>query len=195
MAKTKWIVPAVALVLCAVSLIGAGYAAYTATLTDNESATVDNNFIVMSVGTRTLGAEVNIYYDSTVTYTNGDNAVSIYYPYLDKDTTETVTKVSIGTIVVNADETNVGTEVTSDGYKVAVSNLSLTGVTLTGYAVKIYKDAELTQEVTSETVMAYGATLYVALFYEQTGSKDGVSTAPAATGTIGYTLTATANLN
>ena len=66
MAKTKWIVPAIALVICAASLVGAAYAAYTATLTDNESVTADNNYVEMGLGSRTLSNSVDIFYDSMV---------------------------------------------------------------------------------------------------------------------------------
>ena len=64
MAKTKWIVPVVALVLCAVSLIGAGYAQYASSLNDNEAATVNNHY-----GTVTMSGTPGHY---TLTYEDTD---------------------------------------------------------------------------------------------------------------------------
>ena len=129
MAKTKWIVPAVALVLCAASLIGAGYAAYTATLTDNETVTADNNFVVLSLGETQMQSEVNIYYNSTVDYTNHTNPVSKYYPTLDNGQSHELIKVLVGSFKVQADATNKGDEVNVNGYTLSILNLT-TGLEL-----------------------------------------------------------------
>ncbi len=47
--NNKWIVPIVAILLCAVSLIGAGYAALSATLVDNETTTIDNDYLKLTL--------------------------------------------------------------------------------------------------------------------------------------------------
>lgn len=77
MAKTKWIVPAIALVLCAASLIGAGYAAYAASLQDNESVNVSNSYVVVSYGATPTKTNMKIDYDTVNTYSGGaDNTIS-----------------------------------------------------------------------------------------------------------------------
>ncbi len=78
MTNNKWIVPIVAIVLCAVSLIGAGYAAYTATLSDTETATYENDYVVLEVGTHTIGDSIIVEYDSQTTSANGTTSGTVY---------------------------------------------------------------------------------------------------------------------
>ncbi len=69
--NNKWIVPIVAILLCAVSLIGAGYAAFSATLTDTETTTVDNDYLKLTLGANTADAEVDLEYDQDIFYSEG----------------------------------------------------------------------------------------------------------------------------
>lgn len=196
MAKTKWIVPAVALVLCAASLIGAGYAAYSATLTDNETVTADNNFVVLSLGATQMESEVKIYYNSTVDYTNHANPVSKYYPTLDNGQSTELIKVLVGSFTVAANVTNIGDEDTVNGYRLSVQNLN-TGIPLTGVALNVYRTYSEAEGVFSNPVtlseMAFGTTYYLALEYQQ-NDEDVLDAAPAATMNITFKLSAAANI-
>ena len=195
MAKTKWIVPAIAMVLCAASLIGAGYAAYTATLNDTETITADNNFIEMSLGTHTLSNDVDIFYDSDIVYANGVYQSKVWTPYLDRNTTTGAQKLILGSFSVTMNSTNAGDEVTVNGYTLAISALTVDGTynPLAGATVTAYTDAECTSAATLGS-MASGTTYYLALSFNQNGSTNTTDTAPAATIAISYTLTATANI-
>jgi len=195
MAKTKWIVPAIALVVCAASLVGAAYAAYTATLTDNESVTADNNFVEMSLGSRTLSNSVDIFYDSNIVYNNGSEQSKVWIPYLDKETTTGAQKQILGSFKVTVNSTNAGDEVDVDGYTLAISAMTVDGGynPLAGASISAYTDAECTVAATL-TEMVSGTTYYLALTFNQNGSTNTTNTAPAATIDISYTLTATANI-
>lgn len=196
MAKTKWIVPAIAIVICAASMVGAAYAAYTATLTDNESVTADNNFVEMGLGTRTLSDEVDIFYDSNIVYANGVEQSKVWIPYLDKDTTNGTQKQILGSFAVNVTSTNAGSEVTVNGYTLAISALSVASGynPLNGATIAAYTDAECTTPVANLASMVSGTTYYLALTFTQNGSTNTTNSAPAATISISYTLTATANI-
>ncbi len=79
MAKSKWIVPAVAMMLCAVSLIGAGYAAFTATLNDSESTTVNNNYMELSLDeTATETQTLDIDWAEVITYSSNTFQKVVY---------------------------------------------------------------------------------------------------------------------
>ncbi len=195
MAKTKWIVPAIALVICAASLVGAAYAAYSATLTDNESVTADNNFVEMSLGSRTLSNSVDIFYDSNIVYNNGSEQSKVWIPYLDKETTNGAQKQILGSFKVTVNSTNAGDEVDVDGYTLAISAMTVgAGYNpLAGASISAYTDAECTAAATLDEMVS-GTTYYLALTFNQNGSTNTTNTAPAATIDISYTLTATANI-
>ena len=195
MAKTKWIVPAIALVICAASLVGAAYAAYTATLTDTESVTADNNFVEMSLGSRTLTNDVDIFYDSNIAYANGVEQSKVWVPYLDKETSTGAQKLILGAFKVTVDATNKGDEVAVNGYTLAISALSVAAGynPLAGATITAYSDAECTAAATLGSMVS-GTTYYLALEFNQNGSTNTTNTAPAATLAISYTLTATANI-
>ena len=198
MAKTKWIVPAVALVLCAASLIGAGYAAYTATLTDNETVTADNNFVTLTLGSSPLTNVIDIYYDYDIVYNNGVEVSRAYVPYLDVNLTPAVTK-HLGAFTVTGTDTYKGDEVSVNGYTLAVSALSVTEGTPSTFSgtIKIFSDNLYSAEVTGDDLetMEFGQTYYVALYYNQTGDLDKVTSGtPSESLTITYTFTATANI-
>ena len=195
MAKTKWIVPTIAIVLCAASLVGAAYAAYAATLTDTESVTADNNYIVMGLGARSLTNDVDIFYDSAIVYANGVEQSKVWTPYLDKDTTTGVQKKILGSFSVNMTTTNAGDEVNVNGYTLAISALTVDGTynPLAGATVTAYTDADCTAAATLGSMVS-GTTYYLALTYTQSGTTNQADTAPAATISISYTLTATANI-
>ncbi len=197
MAKSKWIVPAVAMMLCAVSLIGAGYAAYTATLTDTETVTADNNFVTLTVGANTLTDEIDLYYDSTFVYAGGTTATSTtYVPYIDKNTTTGEQKQVLGSFAITVDQTDKGDEVTVSGYRLAIGNVTVTAGTpntFTGLTIAAYSDEACTTAASTSALVS-GTTYYLALVYNQTGSKDTVSAEPSPTLTIEYVLTVTANI-
>ncbi len=186
MAKSKWIVPAVAMMLCAVSLIGAGYAAYSATLTDNETITADNNYVTLTLGTTTFAdKEIDLEYVYTAEYTNGGSLSQTWAPYLANN------KVLLGGFSVAGDVTNEDTTRATTSY-----NLTLTGLTceqtLTGAALKVYSEEAMTTEITTLTALEYGTTYYLAFAYTH-ADADNLTSAPAAEFDITYTLTATAN--
>ncbi len=193
MAKTKYIVPAVAMLLCAVSLIGAGYAAYSATLQDNETTTANSNYITLTLGNATtLGQDINIYYDYQIVY-GGQNPGYKYTPYLDADTTTGAKTVSLGPFVVEKDKFGTaGADFSA--YSLGISNLSITGTnpsTLTGATITAFTDSACTQAVQGN--LSYGTTYYIGLTYDQTGTKDLVQNAePDEHLTISYQLLATA---
>ncbi len=200
MAKSKWIVPAVAMMLCAVSLIGAGYAAYTATLTDNESITADNNFVTLTLGARSVASEINIYYDSEFEYSASTTATSTsYIPYLDLATTPDVAqKQKIGSFSITVDAADKGDEVTVSGYTLAIGAISIASggspSTLTGATVQAFSDEDCTTAATLSS-LASGTTYYLALVYTQDGDNDVVTSGePSPTLTINYVLTVTANI-
>ena len=208
MAKTKWIVPAIAMVLCAASLIGAGYAAYTATLTDTETVTVDQNFVTLNMGARDVAWEVNLFYDSTASYVNGAQAASnhhVYVPYIDKNTTTGLQTVKIGSFVINVDSADKGNEVnitqvdSKDSYTLALSVPSWKdgGVAcdgLTGATIGVYTNEVCTSAATLSS-MESGTTYYIGITYNQNGSTDVVTDAePSASLTLGFTMTVTANI-
>ncbi len=72
--NNKWIVPIVAILLCAVSLIGAGYAAYSATLTDTETVDVNNNYMELRLGEGediTRQVDLDLEYAEVANYAQG----------------------------------------------------------------------------------------------------------------------------
>ncbi len=185
MAKTKYIVPAVAMLLCAVSLIGAGYAAYSATLTDNDKVVADNNYVTLELGEHTFSnVEIDLEYVSTFVYTNGASPVATYKPYLANN------KVLLGAFSVTADKTNEDTTRTTGGYTLAITN-PVCAQQLTGAAITAYTDEAMEHAATLSS-LAYGTTYYLAFSYTH-NEADNLNAAPGATFNITYTLTATAN--
>lgn len=194
MAKTKWIVPAVALMLCAVSLIGAGYAAYSATLTDNETITADNNYITLTLGeTAFANKEIDLFYEETTTYENGANPPTYTYkPYASRDDSTNV--IPLGKINVVADKTKAASEGDTTTFELEIGTLTYTGQSLTGATVKLYSDAACTTEIQDTTALNYGAQDYYLGFYYVHNDADNRVSAPGETFEIEYTLTATANI-
>ena len=113
MAKTKWIVPAIAMVLCAASLIGAGYAAYSATLTDTESITATNNYIKLDLGRTPVAASIAIDYQSNAVYENGAFKAVTYSP-------QSVDAVKLITFTVTE---STGGTADSSGYSLILDNV------------------------------------------------------------------------
>lgn len=193
MAKTKYIVPAVAMLLCAVSLIGAGYAAYSATLQDSETASVDNNYITLTLGSRTVESEVDVYYEYNIVYSAGTETSREYIPYLGINTaTDATGQALLGSFRIAADVANIGSEKTSTACTLSLTNASVTG--LTGAVFKIY--STVTEGVYSGeiTQVNYNTTFYVVLEYVQDGSTDVKTEAPGATLPVAYKLNAEAIL-
>ncbi len=207
MAKTKYIVPAVAMLLCAVSLIGAGYAAYSATLTDSETVTVDNNFVYLTLGTDTsITNTVDFYYESTVTYSAGTQTGAKFVPYLmESPTSYTYTgKAKIATIEIVKDDNDIGDEKKTEKFSLAITQPTSTQISAFaqgGFRIALFSDSTLATEVTGTGLdaLSYDTPYYIAVVYTQDGTKDLVSTSgsatitePAQTVTINYSLTATA---
>ncbi len=192
--NNKWIVPIVAMILCAVSLIGAGYAAYTATLADSETATLDQNYVELDTGTGYVKAGlVDVYWDRAVTVTNGVAGNPVYEPYLDVETTDGVHYATIFVLSVTKDVSHIGDEVTdSNSYTLAIG--SHTCSTLTGTSIEVFTDSALTTKAT-KTALSYDTPYYIALGYahdDDDNITDGSS--PSDTATVTVNVTATANL-
>ena len=116
MAKTKWIVPAIALVICAASLVGAAYAAYTATLTDTESVTTTNNYVTLDLGVTPSGGSVAIDYAENATYVSGAFKAITYSP---QTTTSPILLLSF-----TVDDKEVGGSATTTGCSLAINNVT-----------------------------------------------------------------------
>lgn len=193
--NSKWIVPVVAMILCAVSLIGAGYAAYSATLSDSETATLDQNYVKLTEGTGYVAAsQVDVYWDYSIAVVNGTPADPVYRPYLDVETTDSVVKYGeIFKLSVGKDITHLGDEVTdSDSYTLTVS--SHTCSTLSGTTIAVFTDSALTNAADLDE-LDYDTVYYVALGYthdEADNIDDG--TVPDDSATVTVSLLATANL-
>lgn len=194
--NSKWIVPIVAMILCAVSLIGAGYAAYTATLTSSETADFDQNYLVLNPDSdkyETAG-EVDVYWDRSVTVTNGTAGNPLYKPYLDVETTDDAVKYGlIFKLAVVKDVSHLGDEVTdSNSYTLTIGTHSCD--LLTDTVIEVYTDSALTTPAT-KTAMSYGTVYYIALGYMH-NDADNISdgTAPPDDATVTVSVTATANL-
>ena len=192
MAKTKWIVPAVALVLCAASLIGAGYAAYSATLKDSETVTADNNFITLTLGqTAFANKEIDIWYAEETNYQNGDNPTYEYKPYASRDGSSNV--IALGAISVAADKEYAASANDTTTYNLTIGSVTYenNGQSLTGASVKLYTNANCTEQVNSLDGLTYGATYYLGFYYVH-DDEDNLNVRPNATFNIYYTLTANA---
>ncbi len=198
MAKTKWIVPAIALVICAASLVGAAYAAYTATLQANQNVTTDNNYVVMGLETRSFVTTVDIYYPSTVVYPAVGDPTTKYVPYANVTPVNGLQQFKLGSFSVSIDGDNAGNEVTVNGkYNLAYEFANVVGYNpLAGATLALYTDASCTNEykVANLNSLDEGTVYYVALEFTQDGNVNTTANAPGATTTINYTLTATANI-
>ena len=116
MAKTKWIVPAIALVICAASLVGAAYAAYSATLTDKESVTTTNNYVTLDLGVTPSGGSVAIDYAENATYVSGAFKAITYSP---QTTTSPILLLSF-----TVDDKEVGGSATTTGCSLTIDNVT-----------------------------------------------------------------------
>ncbi len=191
MAKTKWIVPAVALVLCAASLIGAGYAAYSATLQDSETQNLTSNYIELEMGSSTLGAQANVYWTYAGVSTNGGAPTKTYTPYLDEACTEDVAKTAeLGSFKIM--KTEQGTISDADTFNLVADNLTFTTGSLTGASIIVVNEAGTAATMSA---LSYNTVYKVLLSYTQDGDNDQVTSDPPATLVMTYELTATANLS
>jgi len=191
MAKTKYIVPVVAMMLCVVSLIGAGYAAYSAKLTDTESITADNQYFDLKLGDGTdLDNDVDLAWDTEKAYSGG----------VAGDTTwklqDQVIDLGMFMVAVNENETDESDPTT---YNLAVSALTATGGPAGINSVlelKIYTNSGGSpgSEVASINNLAIGTLYHVVLVYDSDGGDPFSTTTKPTDITLGYTLTATANI-
>ncbi len=78
MTNNKWIVPIVAIVLCAVSLIGAGYAAYTATLSSSENVAVENDYTILEFDSYTIADDIFVEFNSDTTFSAPSTYTTTY---------------------------------------------------------------------------------------------------------------------
>ena len=157
MAKTKWIVPTIAIVLCAASLVGAAYAAYTATLTDTETMDTTNSYTTLSLGTNTLTREIDLDWDTATVQANGGTPATEWT--LQNQTFQ------LGGFKIA--QTNVNTSA-SASYDLNVRNLTVEydGAEVSGFTIEIYDNSSYTGEpVASFTELSYNSTYYVLLKY------------------------------
>ena len=108
--------PAIALVICAASLVGAAYAAYTATLTDTESVTTTNNYVTLDLGVTPSGGSVAIDYAENATYVSGAFKAITYSP---QTTTSPILLLSF-----TVDDKEVGGSATTTGCSLAIENVT-----------------------------------------------------------------------
>jgi hypothetical protein len=125
MAKTKYIVPVVAMMLCVVSLIGEAYATYKATLTNNESTTADNKYVTLTMGQNDIEEDVVLEWNYATTYNNSSQATKTW-------TLVENQKQLLLTFSVAADKVNA----TSANYTLATSALSVASIS-THVSVKV----------------------------------------------------------
>ncbi len=191
MAKTKYIVPVVAMMLCVVSLIGAGYAAYNASLTDSETVTAENNYLELTLGdTTAFNASVHLAWDTSKAYANAAADPTTTWTLQDQE-------VDLGKFVVNVDNTH------NDKTDVTAYNLTPSAITLnsgtpaaleTALQLKVYSDSAGAKGtvINDTSALVSGTTYHVVLVYAH-GSNPALSTTTAPTDlSITYTLTATA---
>ena len=181
MAKTKWIVPAIALVICAASLVGAAYAAYSATLTDSETVNATNNYVTVG-DTKNLNATINLEWNTLNDLDTGDITYTL-----------NAQKAKIGTIQITKDDSNIkaGQETVTCSAILTVNSIQKSGVDypLTGATLKLYTDEGCTSEATMGS-LSYSTTYYLALVCDGSFSS---TTAPG-TLTIAYTIGAQATI-
>ena len=190
MAKTKWIVPAIALVICAASLVGAAYAAYSATLTDNETKTVEHNYVELSIGDYNLGTDLDIFWKYAATSTNGGAPTATWTPYLVKTCPTGAQTADLGTFSVTGDVT--GDQLTSTTYQLEIKYIAFTGVTLTGATVSIVLASDGSE--VDDSALTYGTVYKLILNYTQNGSTNQANVEPGAS-SMTYTLSVTANVS
>lgn len=166
MAKTKWIVPAVAMLLCAVSLIGAGYAAYSATLTDTETADVNNDYLELELNTtNTATVALNIDWEETIAYENH------VFKNVTYETTAQTAIILTFQVDKTGDESESGASSTS-GYAVAFDTIKLqdkdkadltTSGTVASAGVFLYSEGAATGDAL--TTLEYGKTYCLKVTY------------------------------
>lgn len=186
MAKTKWIVPAIALVICAASLVGAAYAAYTATLTDSETVNATSNYVELSLGNRTAQASINFEWDTDTPVTAG---VAGDTTWTLKENTYTIISFSI-----SKDAANQGSAVnTTYDLDFAISSIknasNQADYAITGLTFELYNSSAVKQNVL--TGLTYGEVYTLKIVSD--GSYE-TTVEPPATLTIAYTITATASM-
>ena len=181
MAKTKWIVPAIALVICAASLVGAAYAAYTASMSDTETVNATNNYVTVG-DTTSLSSSIALEWNTA----NDVDAGTITY-------TINAQTAKIGTIQITKDDSNIkdGQQTISCSATLTVDSIKKSGVDypLTGATLKLYTNEGCTSEAEMGS-LSYNTTYYLALVCDGSFSS---TTAPG-TLTIAYTIGATATI-
>lgn len=184
--KMKLAASVVALLVAAVALIGVGYAAYTATLTDSEDLTVNNTYVTLGE-TKTVNASIAVEWNSE----NDIDAGTITYTLNEQ-------KVKIGSVTITADNTNIGSY-TNTTFDLDVTIDSVTGggnpYELTGVSIKVYSDEGCNSEVADASALPYlnvstPITYYLAFVSDGSCEK----TAAPPTLTVTYTIEASANL-
>ena len=174
------------MVLCAASLIGAAYAAYTATLTDNESVNATSNYVELSLGDRSAQATINFEWDTNTPVTAGTPGSTTWTL---KENTYTLISFSI-----SKDATNQGDAVNTT-YDLDVSHGTIENASthaaynITGLSFELYNS--LGAKVNSLTGLTYDAVYTLKIVSD--GSYETI-TEPPATITIPYTITATADM-
>lgn len=190
MAKTKYIVPAVAMMLCVVSLIGAAYAAYSATLTDTESVTATSKYFDLKLGTGTdFNNAVDLKWDTGIAYSGGEPGATTW-------TLQTTPVIDLGKFMVDINSNNTG-ETSPTTYNLNKSALSVTGgpsgidakLTLAVYTDSTESPGSPGSEVVDTSALAIGTMYHMVLV----PAAFSTTTAPT-TITLAYTLTATANI-
>ncbi len=190
MAKTKYIVPVVAMMLCVVSLIGAAYAAYSATLTDEESVTATSKYFDLKLGTGTaFNNAVDLKWDTEVAYSGGVAQGTTW-------TLQTTPVIDLGMFKVDINSNNTG-ETNPPTYNLDVSDLSVTGGP-TGInaklALAVYTDSDVSPG-SPGSVVADTSALEIGTMYHMVLVPAAFSTPSAPTTiTLAYTLTAEANI-
>ena len=188
MAKTKRKLAAsvVALMVAAVALIGVAYAAYTATLTDSENMTVNNNYVTLGES-KTVNGTIAVEWNSA----NDIDADTITYTLNEQI-------VKIGSVTITADNTKIGAytnttfdlSVSIDSVKNGLADYALTGVT-----IKVYSDSGCSSEIADTSALPYLDASTPVIYYLAFVS-DGSCTKDAAppTLTVTYTISASANI-
>ncbi len=180
MAKTKYIVPVVAMMLCVVSLIGAAYAAVSATLTDNETVDAKNKYVELTLGSRSVEENIILEWDYEITYTNGSSGTPTWT--LVEGQKKLVMSFSIAKESIQ--------NATSETYSLEATLTSLANVSA-GASLNVYTNEACSSAATASS-LSYGTTYYLALEYS-TGAP-AVHVAPGATSAMVFTLEATANI-
>ncbi len=162
--NNKWIVPIVAILLCAVSLIGAGYAALSATLVDTETTHIDNDYLKLTLNnSKTIDQSFDLEWKQEINY---GEATFQNVKYTVQDSTDQVLKFQIDKAASYTAAPNQG-----DGtqYNIDGTNKDTTAYNLTISAVTITRVAETAADLTGTFIAANVGELKLAI-YESDGT-------------------------